>query len=99
MRTIWEMQPRLAQITGKRPLRLVTHPRFRAAYDFLVLRAETDEGAAELAEWWTRFLPLDEAGRVAMTQPPKGKGKKSKPRRRRKSRSASADAARPAPEA
>ncbi|HAS52229.1 MAG TPA: polynucleotide adenylyltransferase PcnB [Gammaproteobacteria bacterium] len=99
MREIWEMQPRLAQITGKRPLRLVTHPRFRAAYDFLVLRAETDEGAAELAEWWTRFLRLDEAGRVAMTQPPKGKGKKSKPRRRRKPRSASPDAARPTPDA
>ncbi|MDQ5910343.1 MAG: poly(A) polymerase [Pseudomonadota bacterium] len=99
MREIWEMQPRLTQITGKRPLRLITHPRFRAAYDFLVLRAETDEAAAELSEWWTRFLRLDEAGRVAMTQPPKGKGKKSKPRRRRKPRSASPDDVRPTPDA
>lgn len=89
LREIWEMQPRLAQITGKRPLRLLSHPRFRAAYDFLVLRAETDELAAQLANWWTRFLQLDEAGRVAMTQP--AKGRKSKPRRRRKSRSAGPD--------
>jgi poly(A) polymerase len=88
LREIWEMQPRLAQITGKRPLRLLTHPRFRAAYDFLVLRAGTDEPAAELAHWWTRFLQLDEAGRVAMTQPAKSKSKKSKSRRRRKPRSA-----------
>jgi len=99
MREIWELQPRLAQITGKRPLRLVTHPRFRAAYDFLVLRAETDELAAELAEWWTRFVRLDEAGRVAMTQPPKSKGKKGKPRRRRKPRSASPESAPPDPDA
>ncbi len=87
MREIWELQPRLAQTTGKRPLRLLTHPRFRAAYDFLVLRAATDEQAGELADWWTRFLGLDDAGRLAMTQAAaKGKAKKSKPRRRRKPR-------------
>lgn len=51
MREIWELQPRLTQVTGKRPLRLVTHPRFRAAYDFLTLRADADEQAAELADW------------------------------------------------
>lgn len=90
MREIWEMQPRLTQVMGKRPLRLLTHPRFRAAYDFLVLRAETDEQATSLAAWWTRFLSLDEAGRIKMTQPAtQGKGKKSLSRRRRKSRSAS----------
>lgn len=98
MREIWELQPRLAQITGKRPLRLFTHPRFRAAYDFLVLRAETDEPAAELADWWTRFLRLDEAGRTEMTQPvAKSKGKKSKPRRRRKLRSPSSSDVVPSP--
>ena len=41
MREIWELQPRLEQRQGKRPHRLATHPRFRAAYDFLVLRAES----------------------------------------------------------
>ncbi len=97
LREIWEMQPRLAQITGKRPLRLLTHPRFRAAYDFLVLRTETDEQAARLADWWTRFLQLDDAGRVAMTQPVKGKGKKSKPRRRRKPRSVTSSDSAPSP--
>ena len=97
LREIWEMQPRLAQITGKRPLRLLTHPRFRAAYDFLVLRAETDEPAAKLADWWTRFLRLDEAGRIEMTQPAKSKGKKSKPRRRRKPRPAASGDSAPSP--
>ncbi len=92
MREIWELQPRLAVITGKRPLRLPAHPRFRAAYDFLLLRAETDEQAAELADWWTRFLTLDETGRVRATQPAaKAKAQKDKPRRRRKPRSARKD--------
>jgi len=90
MREIWELQQRLVYITGKRPLRLLTHPRFRAAYDFLVLRAEADEQAAELANWWTRFLALDDAGRARMLQPA-AKARKSKSRRRRKPRSARKD--------
>ncbi|MCB1776823.1 MAG: polynucleotide adenylyltransferase PcnB [Candidatus Competibacteraceae bacterium] len=88
MREIWELQPRLTQITGKRPLRLASHPRFRAAYDFLMLRADADEQAAELADWWTRFLQMDEAERLQATQPAtRIQAKKGKPRRRRKSRS------------
>jgi poly(A) polymerase len=100
MREIWELQERLVQTTGKRPLRLLGHPRFRAAYDFLLLRAEADDGAAELADWWTRFLALDDASRVRATQPA-AKAKTGKPRRRRKPRSARKgdQVAGPAPEA
>ena len=54
-RDIWQMQPRLARRTNRRPHRLVENPRFRAAYDFLLLRAESGEGVNELAEWWTEF--------------------------------------------
>ncbi|MGA9852682.1 MAG: polynucleotide adenylyltransferase PcnB [Gammaproteobacteria bacterium] len=56
---VYQMQPRFAQREGKRPLRLLAHPRFRAAYDFLVLRAEAGEVEPELAQWWTR---IQEAG-------------------------------------
>ncbi len=100
MREIWELQQRLTVITGKRPLRLLDHPRFRAGYDFLLLRAEADEQAAELADWWTRLLALDPAGRVEATQPA-AKAKTGKPRRRRKPRSARKGdpAGQPAPEA
>lgn len=87
MREIWEMQQRLTAITGKRPLRLLTHPRFRAAYDFLLLRVETDDPTGELADWWTRFLALDDAGRTQASQPAAAI-KKGKSRRRRKPRSA-----------
>ena len=87
MREIWELQHRLTVITGKRPLRLLDHPRFHASYDFLLLRAEADEQAAELAGWWTRLLALDADGRIQATQPA-AKTSKGKPRRRRKPRSA-----------
>lgn len=55
MQEIWVMQPRFAQTRGKRPQRLLTHPRFRAAYDFLLLRAAAGEADPELAAWWTAF--------------------------------------------
>ncbi|MCB1768175.1 MAG: polynucleotide adenylyltransferase PcnB [Candidatus Competibacteraceae bacterium] len=98
MREIWELQPRLTQITGKRPLRLATQPRFRAAYDFLMLRADADEQAAELADWWTRFLGMNEAERIQATQPvTRAQAKKGKPRRRRKSRSTRQDQSAPPP--
>lgn len=50
---IWALQPRFTQRTKKRAFRLLEHPRFRAAYDFLVLRAEGSPELAELAAWWT----------------------------------------------
>ena len=52
---IFQMQPRFTQRQGKRPQRLLTHPRFRAAYDFLVLRAQAGEAEQELADWWTEL--------------------------------------------
>ena len=82
MREIWLLQHRLEQRTGKRPHRLLTHPRFRAAYDFLLLRAEAGEIELELAEWWTRFQEADAEERNRMTQG--GDGKRSGKRRRRR---------------
>lgn len=54
-REIWQLQPRLKRTNGKSPLRLLGHPRFRAAYDFLLLRAEAGESLQALCEWWTEF--------------------------------------------
>ena len=54
-RNIWVLQLRLPQIRGKRPLRLLAHPSFRAAYDFLLLRTQAGEGDQALADWWTDF--------------------------------------------
>lgn len=55
MREIWSLQPRLERREGRRLYRLLAHPKFRAAYDFLLLRAEAGEVDLALTDWWTRF--------------------------------------------
>ncbi len=54
-REIWSLQSRLKNRHGKRPMRLIGHQRFRAAYDFLELRVKSGENLAELAKWWQDF--------------------------------------------
>lgn len=83
MREIWNMQPRFLRHHGVRPFRLLSHPRFRAAYDFLLLRAETGGADQQLAEWWTRFQFANEAEQKRMSKTP------SKPRHRRRPRAGS----------
>jgi poly(A) polymerase len=61
MEEIWALQPRFAERTKKRVFRLLTHPRFRAAYDFLLLRADESEELRERGEWWTRVQTLEPA--------------------------------------
>ena len=82
MREIWALQHRLEQRGGKRSLRLLTHPRFRASYDFLLLRAESGEVDQELADWWTRLQEVDEEERSQMVNAI-GSGDKKRRRRRR----------------
>ena len=82
MREIWELQPRLEQTQGKRPHRLMTHPRFRAAYDFLTLRAEAGEADPELARWWTRFQEAGGEERATLTQAPKRRRSRRRGKRR-----------------
>jgi poly(A) polymerase len=66
MRDIWSMQPRFERRTGKSPHKLLEHLRFRAGYDFLLLRCASGEIDAELGEWWTAFYEADEAEREAL---------------------------------
>jgi len=55
MKEIWEYQIRLKKIQGKKPHQLIEHPRFRAAYDFLLLREQAGEDLDGLGSWWTKF--------------------------------------------
>ncbi len=59
MREIWAMQPRFERRNGKNPYRLLEHVRFRAAYDFLLLRCASGEVDEELGNWWTNFIAAD----------------------------------------
>jgi len=66
MREIWALQPRFLQRSGKRPYRLLEHPRFRAGYDFVLLRGTSGEVDPSLGEWWERFQRAGEAERTQM---------------------------------
>lgn len=62
------LQFRLHKRSQKYALQFYTHPRFRAAYDLLALRAMAGEPEAiELAQWWTDYIAGDENSRLAMT--------------------------------
>jgi poly(A) polymerase len=81
VREIWSLQPRFRQRGGKRPKRLLAHPCFRAAYDFLLLRVEAGEEPDELGAWWTEFAGASDEQREALTR-----AEPAKPRRRRRPR-------------
>jgi len=68
MREVIGMQPRFEFRSGRRSLRLLDHPRFRAAYDFLLLRAAAGEVETELAEWWTGIQTLSAEERIAKVE-------------------------------
>jgi poly(A) polymerase len=92
IKEIWALQPRFESRAGKRPYSLLEQPRFRAAYDFLVLRAESGEIDMELADWWTRFQQVEGEERAEMLVPDQP-GDKKRRRRRRKPKSEGAPAA------
>ncbi len=82
IKEIWSLQPRFEQRSGARPYRLLTHPRFRAGYDFLLIRTKGGDAPQELADWWSRFQDAGEAERANMLQPAKtGEGKRRRRRR------------------
>jgi poly(A) polymerase len=62
MREILALQPRFHRREGRRAMAFISHPRFRAAYDFLVLRAEAGGEDPTVAQWWTEIqeLPAEE---------------------------------------
>lgn len=66
IREICLLQYRFTQLKGSQPFRLLEHPRFRAGYDLLLLRAENDENAKQLAEWWTTFYHANHQKREEM---------------------------------
>ncbi|MBI4693593.1 MAG: polynucleotide adenylyltransferase PcnB [Gammaproteobacteria bacterium] len=85
-REIWSLQQRLVNFSPKRAARLVEHPRFRAAYDFLLLRAQAGEAVAEAAEFWTRYLDVPEHERGSLVATLDAPGPDAPRRRRRRRR-------------
>jgi len=91
IRDIWILQQRLPKRFGKRAFQLLTHPKFRAGYDFLLVRGQIEGGELlTLAQWWTQFQHADgtkqrgmlNALRKSETGAPKPKKRKRRPAKR-----------------
>jgi poly(A) polymerase len=87
IREIWDMQERLPRRSGKRADLLLDNPRFRAGYDFLLLRESAGEETDGLGEWWTDYQDANDSERRDMIRDLSGKGDDASgaPRKRRRS--------------
>ncbi len=88
IKDIWILQDKLNRREGKRAFKTFEHPKFRAGYDFLLLRAQIEASPElkELAQWWTDFQEVSNDARVQMVKGvklPQG-SKRRKPKKRRK---------------
>ncbi len=90
-RDIWTMQARLLNYSGKRALKNLQHLRFRAGYDFLMMRSEAgDDWVTDRAVFWRDIQEVseeDQAEMVTQLVVPKsanGNPRKRRPRRRHK---------------
>ena len=98
MRETWLMQPRFEKRTGSTPYSLLDQPRFRAAFDFMRLRADTGEVDEALAEWWQEFSVGDDSQRQdLLEQAREEQGQRQRTRVVRAPAAPKGDAAGPAP--
>lgn len=93
IKEIWALQPRFDKCGGKAPYRLIEQPRYRAAWDFLRLRAQAGEIPEVLPEWWDRFAHAGHDAREALLQAPPTDGAAPPERRRKRRRRKPAEAA------
>lgn len=84
IREIWELQIRLENPKKKQVATLISSTRFRAGYDFLLLRFESGDLSAERATWWTLLQESDEATREQMINQlsPARRRRKRKPKKK-----------------
>ena len=93
MHEIWQLQSRFSQRTRKRVFKMLSHPRFRAAFDFLALRAQGVPELAEELQFWQQaqtmapeqlaeIIPAHAKGSSGegVYQPPKRRRRRSKPK-------------------
>lgn len=88
MQEIWLLQSRFSQRQRKRVFRLLAHPRFRAAYDFLVLRMAASNEHADDVNFWreAQLQPGDELAAQLDALPPPELDEAAEPRKRRRRR-------------
>lgn len=97
MKDIWILQDKFTRREGKRAFKTLEHPKFRAGYDFLLLRASTESSDSEsqlssLAQWWTDFQHAspDTQQQMIKSVGRGGNSARRSPRKRRRPRNNSA---------
>ena len=83
-RDVWLLQIRFQKQQGRSAQKLILDPAFRAAYDFLELRAKAKEPVQPLFEWWQQYVEADPEQRHAMEQAANKAATKKRKGRRRK---------------
>ena len=66
IKDIWSLQLKLETRLGHQPYKILNHPRFRAAYDFLLLREEAAGDSQGMGNWWTQFQKVNRPGKIAL---------------------------------
>ena len=87
IKDIWILQDKLGRREGKRAFKTLEHPKFRAGYDFLLLRAQIEATPElnELAHWWTDFQEVSNEARIQMIKGVKlPQGSKRRPAKKRR---------------
>lgn len=83
IKEIWDLQWRLTKRTPQKALALLEQSRFRAGYDFMLLREQAGEPLDGLGDWWTKFQAVDEEGRTKMLNIKSNKPKRSRAPKKR----------------
>ena len=66
IKDIWSLQLKLETRLGHQPYKILNHPRFRAAYDFLLLREEAARDSQGVGIWWTQFQKVNRPGKIEL---------------------------------
>ena len=83
MRDIWDLQIRLPRRFGKRADQILEHHKFRAGFDFVLLREQSGEDLNGLGDWWQEYQFANPERKQKMTQS-LDKDKKKRPHRKGK---------------
>ncbi len=91
IKELWLSQPRFLQRSKAKAYRTLSHPRFRACYDFYELRSEVGDADPDVAHWWEEFQFADEAVRETMLLPDDAPRKKRRRRGKKSGKPQSAE--------
>ena len=83
IKEIWDLQWRLTKRTPQKALAILEQSRFRAGYDFMLLREQAGEQLDGLGDWWTKFQSVDEEGRTKMLNVKSNKPKRARTPKKR----------------